>query len=996
MNKPYLLNYLKPILVLQIIFHFFYVSNLNAQTVSYSFSQVTGTSYSEITGGTILATATGTSTASSLDDIIYNLPSGTIPFPFIMNNASYTGCNISTNGFLTFGTIAPAANSYAPIASATAYDAAIALTAVNLNAYFYSGNTLQNGEIRYQTTGVAPNRCFVVQWKNFKPLAIVNSPFVNGVNGQIRLYETTNLIELIYKTTTAYTGITPQIGLRGINNTYPTNVNIRAVASAGSWIASTNGTSNAAVCSLNSTFPPSGLIYRFTPQCYPPTNLQIANIQKTSTQLIWSSLVSGTAKVEYGLSGFTLGTGTIVNNAISPLSVTGLTAGTNYQFYVTTNCTSGGTSLVTGPFSFTTVRIGDDCGTAPTITLFNGLPPAASFTTVTSGITADGPNALCSDITGNVADDDMWFKFVAPSVVGNKIVITTTAGTANDWVMQIWNGCPGSGSVLKCSDDVNAAMPEITLCQTEYTPGQIFYVRVWTYGQGVASNGNMKLCAYLATSQCVIPPINDECINAIALSIGTPSSCPGSSQSFSTNFATAAVSPYIIAAPTCGTGSILDEFFKFNTGMIGSFTLTLKAVSAPSIKASLLFDCGGQELQCFSPVSGGSTYTISGLNDLADYYIRVWSPSGQSGSFEICLADVCDDSKAVISGSNAICPSGTAQLKVDFTGIGPWNFTYTNGTSNFSASTSTTPYYFNVSPTVTTTYSLVSVSSQYCAGTVSGSAVITMLVPPTVTLAAFSPVCGNVSYSLSGGSPSGGAYSGQGVNGGIFNPALLNPGSYPIVYTYGVGSGCAQSATQPIQVLVAPSITSFNPGTGPIGSTVVIQGTNFTGASIVRFNTSNSTSYTIPSSTQISAIVPAGTTTGYIRIQLPNGCFTNSNTVFGIGTAPLFAILNIKAFIQGFYTVGGVMTAVIDPVNKATTTDSITVSLAQSFSPYAIVASVKTTINTSGIGAFAFSSSLAGSSYYIVIKHRNSIETWSANPILLSSGGTTFDFTVPR
>ena len=173
-----------------------------------------------------------------------------------------------------------------------------------------------------------------------------------------------------------------------------------------------------------------------------------------------------------------------------------------------------------------------------------------------------------------------------------------------------------------------------------------------------------------------------------------------------------------------------------------------------------------------------------------------------------------------------------------------------------------------------------------------------MLVPPTVTLAVFSPVCSNVSYSLSGGSPSGGAYSGQGVTGGIFNPSLLNPGSYPIVYTYGVGSGCAQSATQPIQVLVSPSITSFNPGIGPIGSTIVIQGTNFTGANIVRFNTTNSISYTIPSNTQISAVVPAGTTTGYIHILLPNGCSANSNTVFGIGTGPLFAVLNIKAFIQ--------------------------------------------------------------------------------------------------
>jgi hypothetical protein len=48
--------------------------------------------------------------AASLDDVIYDLPTGTIPFSFTFNSVAYTGCKISTNGFITFGTTAPSAN----------------------------------------------------------------------------------------------------------------------------------------------------------------------------------------------------------------------------------------------------------------------------------------------------------------------------------------------------------------------------------------------------------------------------------------------------------------------------------------------------------------------------------------------------------------------------------------------------------------------------------------------------------------------------------------------------------------------------------------------------------------------------------------------------------------------------------------------------------------------------------------------------------------------
>jgi len=979
------------LMVLQLLVN----QNLKAQISGYSFSPIAGGTYTELSGGTILGTASGSSGITSLDDIVYNLPNGTIPFSFIMNNVSYTGCNISSNGFITFGSTAPTATTYSPIASATTYDASISLMGFNLNSYFYSGNALQNGVIGYQTTGVSPNRCFVIQWKNFKPLAIANSPFANGINGQICLYESTNVIELKYNTIKAFTGITCQIGLRGVNNTFSSNVNARAVASAGVWATSTAGTSNAAFCSLNTTFPPSGLVYRFSPPCFAPSNLQVSNPLQNSIKLLWASNVSGTSKVEYGPSGFAVGTGVIVNNATSPLSVSGLTAGTNYQFYVSTNCTSGGTSSASGPFSFTSKRVGDDCATAPTLTLFNGLPAAASFTTVKSGITSDGPNALCSDIFGNLADDDMWFKFVAPATITNKLVITTTAGTNNDWVMEVWSAC--SGTLLKCSDDVNAGMPEITICQNEYTPGQIFYVRVWTYAQAAPITSDMTMCAYLATSQCVVPPVNDECINAVTLPIGIPLSCPGTAQSFSTNFATTNQGLNLtIAQPTCATGTILDEFFKFNTGFKGNLTLTLKATSAPSIKASLLFDCSGTELQCFTPAPGGSTYTLSGLNDLSDYYIRVWSPSGQSGSFEICLADVCDDSKATLSGSIAICPTGTAQLKVDFTGMAPWNLVYTNGISNFNITTSSNPLTIPVSPTTTTSYNLVSVASQYCSGTVAGTATITLNQPPVVTLAPFAPICENTSLSLSGGSPVGGAYSGPGVFGANFNPSSLGIGTYQITYTYGLGSGCYSSDIKSIIVKKAPSITSFSPGTGSIGSNVIVNGSNFTGANIVRFNTANSISYTITNSSQISATVPVGSTSGNIYIELPSGCSSSSNNIFTIGNAPLFTVLNIKAFIQGFYNSGGHMNAVIDQINKPNVADSIVVSIAQANYPYAKVASSKGVLSTTGYGSFAFNFSFAGNYYYLVLNHRNCIETWSAVPILLSSGTTLFDFTTPR
>jgi len=63
-----------------------------------------------------------------------------------------------------------------------------------------------------------------------------------------------------------------------------------------------------------------------------------------------------------------------------------------------------------------------------------------------------------------------------------------------------------------------------------------------------------------------------------------------------------------------------------------------------------------------------------------------------------------------------------------------------------------------------------------------------------------------------------------------------------------------------------PTIASFTPTNGPVGTNVTINGSNFTGVSSVTFNNVASSNFSVISGNQIAAEVPAGATTGKIRV----------------------------------------------------------------------------------------------------------------------------------
>jgi hypothetical protein len=73
-----------------------------------------------------------------------------------------------------------------------------------------------------------------------------------------------------------------------------------------------------------------------------------------------------------------------------------------------------------------------------------------------------------------------------------------------------------------------------------------------------------------------------------------------------------------------------------------------------------------------------------------------------------------------------------------------------------------------------------------------------------------------------------------------------------------------------------PTITDFTPTSGPMGTSVAISGTKFSGATAVAFNTV-SASFTVTSDTSIEATVPAGATTGPLSVTTPGGSATSTN-----------------------------------------------------------------------------------------------------------------------
>ena len=105
-----------------------------------------------------------------------------------------------------------------------------------------------------------------------------------------------------------------------------------------------------------------------------------------------------------------------------------------------------------------------------------------------------------------------------------------------------------------------------------------------------------------------------------------------------------------------------------------------------------------------------------------------------------------------------------------------------------------------------------------------------------------------------------------------------------------VGTSTSVTVTV-VAPLPAPTISSFSPASGPVGTNVLINGTNLSAVSGVQFNGVAASVWKIVSATQISATVPLGATTGAVRVSTATTSAT-SPTAFTVTTPPAAVVIS--------------------------------------------------------------------------------------------------------
>ena len=283
---------------------------------------------------------------------------------------------------------------------------------------------------------------------------------------------------------------------------------------------------------------------------------------------------------------------------------------------------------------------------------------------------------------------------------------------------------------------------------------------------------------------------------------------------------------------------------------------------------------------------------------------------------------------ATFAAGAIVCGVGTYNLRIDFTGTGPWSFTYTtNGVtpgttvSNIAAS----PYYLPVSPTATTTYDITALNDRYCAN-YSVSAPVTIVVQDKPTIAVTSPVyycfsntmgTATLSYTATTNSPT--QYSitpgTRGMGGfnnvlnasntfnsgsgtlGISIPASIAAGTYDFnirVKVASPGSGC-ESVDVPFTIIVrpAPSIVATSSA-----SSVCLNG-NVTLSASPDLSSSGFTyawtgaAVASPSAVSTSATVTADPSTYTVTVTQPGtGCTASSSVTVTLKAGAAITVNN--------------------------------------------------------------------------------------------------------
>jgi acid phosphatase type 7 len=521
----------------------------------------------------------------------------------------------------------------------------------------------------------------------------------------------------------------------------------------------------------------------------------------------------------------------------------------------------------------------------PTITTTNLTNPSVCLGTVapvaftTSGFTTTGRmfSVQLSDLNGN---------FTAPTVVGTgsaspiSATIPTTATLGFQYRLRVVADSLGITSVPS-SAIVLMKKPTATLTGgATINVGDSTVLNIaftgngpWTYtftntNTGTTSaNPLMGSVKPTVTTTYTLASVSNICglgtvsgsatvtvtpkISTAALAIGN--ACVGTNVSV----------PFVVTGAFASTVTYTAQL----SDAVGDFTnpTIIGTGSASPIAATLPLT-----------LAGGVGYRVRVIANLTATYIN-------SPAFSVRVKPT-----ATLSGGATINVGDSTNLNIAFTGNSPWTYTFTNTNTG---TTSANPFIGSVKPTVTTTYTLASVSNICGSGTVSGSATVTVTPRISTAALAIGSACvgTNVSvpFAVTGVFASAATFTAQlsDAAGSFTNPTVIGTGTVsPIVATLPLTS--VAGVGYQIRVIASLTATTVNsvPFTIKVKPTATIGGAttinvdatanltiNFTGDAPWTYLLSDGTTATVSVATSTVAVKPTVSTT-YSITSLTNSC----------------------------------------------------------------------------------------------------------------------------
>jgi len=126
------------------------------------------------------------------------------------------------------------------------------------------------------------------------------------------------------------------------------------------------------------------------------------------------------------------------------------------------------------------------------------------------------------------------------------------------------------------------------------------------------------------------------------------------------------------------------------------------------------------------------------------------------------------------------------------------------------------------------------------------------------------------------------------------------------------------------------------------------------------------------------------------------GCSNSISQQVTVTSCTVFATLDLKLFLEGFYSGNSSMNAGLFDLGLSadpTASDNIEVNLwsAASLSNAVPDYSANVLLHTNGTASIQYPAAVIGNSYYVAVVHRNSMETWSKLPVTFN-GNIFYDF----